>query len=145
MQIYQTRKDRLRQLIDDRYGHRASRFCTATGENSTYISRIFKGTKPFTENIARRIEIAAGVKKNWLDGSGDSEPVAAEPTLDEQLIRDAITIIQQGHVSNNLAETFYGIAREIVSANQKNNAHAIHQQPAPYIVTGTGKKKTATG
>lgn len=145
MQIYQIRKNRLRQLIDDQYGGKTSRFCEDTSENDTYISRIFHGKKAFTENIARRIEVAAKVKKNWLDGSGDSEPRATETTVDDHLIREAMEIIQQGHASKNLAEMLYGAAREIVSANEKNKAQTIHQQPAPYIVTATGKKKTATG
>lgn len=56
MDVYETRKRRLRQFIDDRYEGNQAAFCRDFGEDTTYISRIYSGLKPFTELIARRIE-----------------------------------------------------------------------------------------
>lgn len=56
MDVYETRKRRLREFIEDRYEGNQAAFCRDFAEDPTYISRIFSGLKPFTELIARRME-----------------------------------------------------------------------------------------
>lgn len=85
---YDVRKSRLSQLIADRFDGNRSRFCEATGEDPTYISRLYSKNpaqaKPFTETIARRIEASLSLPKGWLDDglqamSGNLKNYLAEP------------------------------------------------------------------
>lgn len=76
MHEYAIRKSRLSQLIADRFDGNRSRFCEATGEDPTYVSRLYSKNpaqaKPFTETIARRIETALNLPKGWLDNELDA-------------------------------------------------------------------------
>lgn len=76
MDEFETRKRRLNALIADKFNGNRSRFCEASGEDPTYISRIYSRNpdqaKPFSETIARRIERKLGLPKGWLD-QDDSE------------------------------------------------------------------------
>lgn len=68
--IVETRRKRLNQLIAERYHDNRAEFCRKSGEDPTYLSRLFsdgKHSKAFTETIARRIEKEIGLKRGWLD------------------------------------------------------------------------------
>ncbi len=67
MDEFETRKRKLREYIDGKYRGNVSAFCRHSLEDATYINRIFKGLKPFTETIARRIEVVEKMPDRWLD------------------------------------------------------------------------------
>lgn len=76
MQIQDIRRQRLRQLIRERYDDSQARFIDETGENQGEISGLLR-TKSFGEKKARNLEKKAGLPAGWLDLAvqpGDAEP-----------------------------------------------------------------------
>lgn len=71
MDVYEVRKRRLAEYIKEKYRGNRSAFCRATGEDNSYIARLYSDkpgqSKPFSETVARRIERSAGLGKDWLD------------------------------------------------------------------------------
>ena len=93
MDVYKIRKRRLLEYIADNFKGNRSAFCRAVGEDGSYIARIYTDnkdqSKPFTETIARRIEVAARLPAGWLDGAAktlDAPPIevqsAGHPLID---------------------------------------------------------------
>jgi hypothetical protein len=66
MQTQDIRRQRLRQLIKDRYGDSQARFIDETGENQGEISGLLR-TKSFGEKKARNLEKKVGLPAGWLD------------------------------------------------------------------------------
>lgn len=65
MNIQDIRRERLRQLIADRYKSQAD-FVAATGENQGEVSALLKD-KSFGEKKARKLELKCGLPAGWLD------------------------------------------------------------------------------
>jgi hypothetical protein len=77
MQTQDIRRQRLRQLIQDRYGDSQARFIDETGENQGEISGLLR-TKSFGEKKARNLEKKVGLPAGWLDTplqAGDQVPI----------------------------------------------------------------------
>lgn len=68
------RRQRLRQLIDERFGGRQVRLAHAIERQPDYISRCLKGTKGIGEDLARDIERRLGLPNLWLDTLPNVEP-----------------------------------------------------------------------
>lgn len=66
MQTQDIRRQRLRQLIQERYGDSQARFIDETGENQGEISGLLR-TKSFGEKKARNLEKKVGLPAGWLD------------------------------------------------------------------------------
>lgn len=81
MNIQDTRRSRLANLIKEKYGTQAN-FSELTGENASEISTLIKegSTKSFGEKKARKIENLCGLPKGWLDEGHDDFPT---PTADD--------------------------------------------------------------
>lgn len=71
MDIRETRKLRLRQLIDEQFGGIDAAFAARVGKAASYISRIFtdraEHRRNISENMAREIELDCGLEAGWLD------------------------------------------------------------------------------
>ena len=67
--IYEARKERLRQVMVERFDGRQIALAASLGKEPNYISRIFGGTKKIGEEIARYFEERLGKPPYWLDGS----------------------------------------------------------------------------
>ncbi|WP_223165154.1 hypothetical protein, partial [Massilia frigida] len=77
MTIQDTRRERLRQLITERYKSQAD-FVAATGENQGEVSALLKD-KSFGEKKARKLEVKCGLPEGWLDeGENASQASPAE-------------------------------------------------------------------
>jgi len=73
MNIQDTRRARLAQLIEEQYGGSQTKFVEKTGENQSEISGLLR-TKSFGERKARKLEERAGVECGWLDMSATPSP-----------------------------------------------------------------------
>lgn len=71
MEIVDTRRARLAQLIRERYESQAD-FVAKTGINQGEVSALLKN-KSFGEKKARKIEADCGLPTGWLDASGEPE------------------------------------------------------------------------
>lgn len=67
MQITLRRQQALKALIDRRFGGVQSRFGTAIGRQSDYVSRLVNGKKALGEKLAREIERILGLPAGELD------------------------------------------------------------------------------
>ncbi|WP_124832920.1 hypothetical protein [Burkholderia sp. Bp9031] len=71
MDLPDVRRARLGHLIATRYHGRQVDFLKESGESQSEISGMLNGRKSFGEKKARKIELAVGLPKGWLDESGD--------------------------------------------------------------------------
>ena len=76
MDIQETRRERLRQLIGDEYSGNVSRFAQLVGKSQSQLSSTLTGRKGFGEKLARQIEAAVGLSKGWLDRADDDQSAA---------------------------------------------------------------------
>jgi phage repressor protein C with HTH and peptisase S24 domain len=65
--IYETRRARLRELIDTKFGGKQVGLATAIERQPDYISRCLKGTKRIGEDFARFVEQQTEMPVGWLD------------------------------------------------------------------------------
>lgn len=82
MDIYDTRRARLRRLIDEKFGKKQRAFADAIGRQPDYISRVLRGGKNLGEDFARFIERELLLPALWLDQPDDAQhanTVAARP------------------------------------------------------------------
>lgn len=73
--IVATRRERLRQLINDRFDGRQTHFVEATGINAGELSGLLR-TKHFGEKKARTLEAQLGLPNMWLDGEPEKPAVS---------------------------------------------------------------------
>lgn len=66
--IYATRLNRFRSLMNDRFGSKQASIANAVGKPANYVSRILSGTKKLGEEIAREFETSLNLPAYWLDG-----------------------------------------------------------------------------
>ncbi|MTW11409.1 hypothetical protein GM658_12460 [Pseudoduganella eburnea] len=66
MQIQDIRRQRLSQLIRERYDNSQAKMVEDTGENQGEISGLLR-TKSFGEKKARKLETKAGLPVGWMD------------------------------------------------------------------------------
>jgi hypothetical protein len=67
MTTQDTRRARLAQLIQEKYGGSQTKFVEETGESQSEVSGLLR-SKSFGERKARKIEQKAGLTPGWLDG-----------------------------------------------------------------------------
>src|SRR5258708_16331300 len=71
MDIYDIRRKRLRQLIDEDFDGVAAQFARAVGSEPSYINRVLSDNpthrKNLGEDLARKYEHATGKSRLWLD------------------------------------------------------------------------------
>jgi hypothetical protein len=67
MGIKETRQRALKSLIDRRFGGVQSKFGSAIGRQSDYVSRLVTGKKALGEKLAREIELQLGLERGELD------------------------------------------------------------------------------
>jgi len=89
MQIQDIRRQRLRQLIRERYDDSQARFIDETGENQGEISGLLR-TKSFGEKKARNLEKKAGLPTGWLDLHASEVP-ATTPSENQPAPQKAST------------------------------------------------------
>lgn len=65
--IYQTRRDRLRQLIAERFHWNQTAFAKAYGFDRGSINAYFTGSKNIGDHVADRIEHALELLDGWMD------------------------------------------------------------------------------
>lgn len=73
-EIYANRRDRLLQLIYDRFEWNQSKCARALGFSRTNISEYANGGKPIGELVAARIEREAKLPPGWLDAHDPDRP-----------------------------------------------------------------------
>lgn len=83
MNIYETRRIRLRQLIDERFEGVQARLAAVIARQPDYISRCLRGTKRIGEDFGRHVERSVGLPERWLDTPPDSQPPAERAPRDE--------------------------------------------------------------
>jgi phage repressor protein C with HTH and peptisase S24 domain len=72
--IQETRRERLRRLIEDEYRGNVSRFGQLIQKSQSQLSSTLLGRKGFGERLARQIETALGLSPGWLDRPLDDAP-----------------------------------------------------------------------
>lgn len=77
--IYATRLERFRLLMDERFGGKQAAIASAVGKPANYVSRVLSGTKKLGEEMVREFEASLNLPAYWFDGSnaGDSWPFAS--------------------------------------------------------------------
>lgn len=83
MQIQDTRRTRLRQLIEDRFDGNVSRFAERVGKSQSQIQDTLDRRKSFGERLARDLEERAGVPIGWLDQDSGAKPPPPAVDVDE--------------------------------------------------------------
>ena len=78
MDIYETRRTRLRQLVVASFGGQQVRLATAIDRQPDYVSRMLNGKKRIGEKLARIIESSADKPNGWLDTPTDNSPISYE-------------------------------------------------------------------
>lgn len=72
---YETRRQRLRELVDQQPGRGKQRaLAERIGKEANYISNVLGGRKRMGESVAREIETTLGLEAYWMDGAVESEP-----------------------------------------------------------------------
>lgn len=66
--IYETRRARLRELIDARFAGKQSALAARIERQPDYISRCLNGRKRIGEEFARLVERGADLPTGWMDG-----------------------------------------------------------------------------
>ncbi len=79
MDVRDIRRQRLQQLVDDRFSGKRSELAHALGQQPGFISRLLaapgeKNAKTIGEKLARSIEASIKLPHLWLDGSNDAGP-----------------------------------------------------------------------
>lgn len=62
-----TRVSRLQELITKRFGGAQSAAATGLDLSPTYLSDVLRGRRKIGEQLARRLEQAAGLPAGWMD------------------------------------------------------------------------------
>lgn len=77
--IYATRLERFRLLMDQRFGGKQAAIANAVGKPANYVSRVLSGAKKLGEEMVREFETALDLPAYWFDGlnTGDSWPFAS--------------------------------------------------------------------
>ena len=78
--LKESRRDRLRELRDARYGGSNTLLAKALGKQPDYISRAILGRKVIGEGFAREVETALELPVRWMDGDA-IEVVAQERVM----------------------------------------------------------------
>jgi len=125
MDVYKIRKRRLLEYIADNFKGNRSAFCRAVGEDGSYIARIYTDnkdqSKPFTETIARRIEVAARLPTGWLDGAAKTLDT---PPIQAQSAEHPLVDLYQQLSPVNQAKTMAFIYQLIVQQSEPQQADA---------------------
>lgn len=66
--IYATRLDRFRQLMNERFEGKQAAIANAVGKPANYVSRVLGGTKKLGEEMVREFEVALDLPAYWFDG-----------------------------------------------------------------------------
>lgn len=69
--IYATRLERFRQLMDGRFGGKQAAIANAVGKPANYVSRVLSGTKKLGEEMVREFEVSLSLPAYWFDGLDD--------------------------------------------------------------------------
>jgi len=72
--IYENRRARLRQLVEERFEGNRSRLGRAAGLNSSHFVNIFSGRYNLGERNARQIEAMLGLPDSWMDRKPPADP-----------------------------------------------------------------------
>jgi SOS-response transcriptional repressor LexA len=80
LDIHETRRARLRVLVDTKYSGKQVALANAIGRQADYISRCLKGTKRIGEEFARIVEHATGLPPGWLDNPESAPTRLSEPS-----------------------------------------------------------------
>ncbi|MDR0250677.1 MAG: S24 family peptidase [Burkholderiales bacterium] len=118
IEIYETRRKRLRLWIDTHHGGVQARFVDTTGINQGELSSLLKQCgKTFGEEKARPLEKAAGMPILWLDqDDGSNNTVDADHMFWEVPL---ISWVQAGDWANVLDSTHPSAAEEMVRTTYK--------------------------
>ena len=92
MKIYELRRQRLLELIADRFPGRGGRsaFAARIGRQPGYVSRCLNGQKHVGEAFARDVEVCLHLPPFWLDGARDD---AQGLSLQEQQLVEAFAAL----------------------------------------------------
>lgn len=74
MDIANIRRQKIRELIDEKFGGNQSAFARQIGRQADYVSRILSGRRGVGEELARDIERKLNLPALWLDGATNVEP-----------------------------------------------------------------------
>lgn len=162
MNATEIRRQRLRELLSERFADNASDLARAVKKQQSYISELLKGKRSFGERVARDIERKVGVTPGWLDyrpqrlcaltgygegsiahpssdsqSGGQHQQQAARPlTADEQALLDAYRLLEpadrEGLVAPLLEKAAF-IRRYLVKA--QTQPQSSPDQPAPFVTS----------
>lgn len=68
MKIYEVRRKKLLEVIDDKYGSSQTKFAAKVDKQPDYISRCLSGKKNIGEELAREFEEKTELPEGFLDG-----------------------------------------------------------------------------
>lgn len=118
------RRRRLRRLIADRYDGVQARFIDATGLNSSLLSRVLSGIKPFGEKLARTVEEAAKLEPGYLDTPDEDDAAIARRMA---LVFGGLTEDDQGFILDLMATRYMTQSAIYDGAKAANYADMIER------------------
>jgi SOS-response transcriptional repressor LexA len=80
------RRDKLKDLIQNRFDGKQSAFASAIGKSPSQVNQWLAMRRPIGEKVARDIELALSLPRGWLDGDSEAEPSNVVPTSPEQSV-----------------------------------------------------------
>lgn len=120
MDIHDTRRLRLRQLIDEKFSGIAARLATALNMKPPQLHRWLAKEEAKRQNInehsARGIEIKLALPRGWLDQEGGAEEIPSTPMLTPRL--QALVGLFEGLTEEQQEETL----RELEETQRRNAA-----------------------
>jgi phage repressor protein C with HTH and peptisase S24 domain len=76
------RRERLKQLIRERFDNNQSAFSRAVGSSSNYVNRVLHGQKNLGEDLARKFEQALRLEPYWFDAKAEHPRIRVVATPD---------------------------------------------------------------
>lgn len=73
MDIQETRREKLRQFIEEQFAGNVSRFAASVGKAQSQLADMLSGRKSFGERIARALEQSLGLSSGYLDVASSND------------------------------------------------------------------------
>ena len=89
--LKEARRQRLRQLRDDRFGGSNTELARALGKQPDYISRAILGRKVVGEAFARELETTLSLPARWMDGDAVAAIAQDRVFLDAEVLARCIS------------------------------------------------------
>lgn len=163
MNVYDTRRARLRALIEERFDGTQSKLAAAIDRQADYVSRCLNGKKRIGEEFARHVERSVGLRHGWLDSPSDTADATRPPSNADwngrpeslvRLRRHLVPVVGKAKLGDDgyFAELEYPVGHGdgyVDCPTDDPNAYALHCvgssmlpriKPGEYVVMEPGRQ-----